>query len=104
MAGDFLTMSNSGLIITVCCIILLVWELLAFIFGKRRALLSTWFQKLGFRAPAAVFALGALAGHFWMYFPPTIDDEVVQCPQCKARLTLNIDTQTGDLTATTTRE
>ena len=85
---------------TACGIVILVWEVLAFVFNKKQALVSTWFQKLGFRSPATVFVLGALAGHFWMYFPPTIDDEAMKCPQCNSNLTLHVDQQTGTITAT----
>lgn len=100
MDPTFLNMSTTGVIMTACGVILLIWEVLAFVFNKRQALISTWFQKLGFRSPAAVFVLGALAGHFWMYFPPTVDGEAVQCPKCDATLQLNVDTTTGDITAT----
>lgn len=99
IAVNWLNMTGSSVVMVVAAIILLVWECLAFGFGKRRALLSTWFQKLGFRAPAAVFILGMLAGHFWLYFPPTLDDERVICPKCRETLRFNVDMKTGDLTA-----
>ncbi len=99
MSATFLNMTTTGVVLTACGIVLLAWEILAFVFGKKRALISTWFQKLGFRAPAAVFVLGALAGHFWLYFPPTLDNESVKCPQCDAWLILNVDASTGELTA-----
>jgi len=100
MATAILNMSTTGVIITICGITLLAWEVIAFVAGKKQALLSTWFQKLGFRSPAAVFVVGALAGHFWMYFPPTVDDESVQCPQCHAWLVLSTDPKTGKLVTT----
>ena len=96
---NWLNMTGSSVVMVVVAIILLVWECIAFGFGKRRALLSVWFQKLGFRAPAAVFIAGMLAGHFWLYFPPTVDDERVICPRCRETLTLNVNAETGDLTA-----
>lgn len=98
MGAEFLNMSTTGVIMTGCGIVLLVWEVLAFVFNKKQALISTWFQKLGFRSPAVVFVLGALAGHFWMYFPPTVDNERVQCVQCRSWLALHIDAKTGELT------
>ena len=92
-------MTTAGLVVTACVIALVVWEIVAFVAGRKRALLSTWFQKFGFRSPAAILGLGMLMGHFWMYFPPTVDDEPVQCPCCKSQLILNVDAETGDLTA-----
>ena len=99
MDTSFLNMSTTGVIMTACGIVILVWEVLAFVFNKKQALVSTWFQKLGFSSPATVFVLGALAGHFWMYFPPTVDNEPVQCPNCSQQLILHVDPQTGGLTA-----
>ena len=66
MDTSFLNMTTTGVIMTACGIVLLIWEVLAFVLNKKQALISTWFQKLGFRSPAAVFVIGALAGHFWM--------------------------------------
>lgn len=94
-----MNMSGTGVLMVVLGIILLAWEILAFVLKKRRALLSTWFQKLGFRAPAAVLVIGMLLGHFWMYFPPTVDDERVVCPHCGKTLVLSVDEKTGDLKA-----
>lgn len=94
-----MNMSGTGVLIVVLGIALLTWEILAFVLRKRRALLSTWFQKLGFRAPAAALLIGMLLGHFWMYFPPTVDDEQVVCPHCQQTLVLCVDEKTGDLTA-----
>ena len=99
MDASFLNMTSSGLLVTACVIGLLVWEIVAFVVGRKRALLSTWFQKLGFRAPAATLCIGMLMGHFWMYFPPTVDNEPVVCPCCSHKLILNVDNETGDLTA-----
>mgnify|MGYP000013392344 FL=1 len=94
-----LGMSTTGVLMVIIGIMLLAYEIVAFVIGKRRALISTWFQKLGFRAPAAVFVMGMLAGHFWMYFPPTVDDERVVCPKCREILVLNVDSKTGDVVA-----
>lgn len=96
-------MTTTGVIMVACGIVLLVWEVLAFVFNKKQALISTWFQKLGFRSPAAVFVIGALAGHFWMYFPPTVDGDRVVCPRCRSQLELTV-TETGQLTATVAPE
>ncbi len=92
-------MSTTGVLMVIIGIVLLAYEIVAFVIGKRRALLSTWFQKLGFRAPAVVFVMGMLAGHFWMYFPPTVDDEKVICPKCHETLTLTIDPKRNELMA-----
>lgn len=92
-------MSTTGVLMVTIGIVVLVYEILAFVLQKRRALVSTWFQKLGFRAPAVVFVLGMLAGHFWMYFPPTVDDETVVCPRCRETLVLRVDVSSGDLSA-----
>lgn len=94
-----MNMSGTGVLMVTVGIVLLTWEILAFLLQKRRALLSTWFQKLGFRAPAAALIIGMLLGHFWMYFPPTVDDERVVCPHCSKTLVLCVDEKTGDLTA-----
>ena len=90
--------SGTGVLIVITGIVLLSWEILAFVTGSRRALLSTWFQKLGFRSPIAILVIGMLLGHFWMYFPPTLDDEKVDCPHCGHSLTLTIDEETGGIT------
>jgi hypothetical protein len=94
-----LNMTGTGVIIIAVGLVVLVWEVVAFVTGNRRALISTWMQKLGFKSPASVFVLGMLAGHFWTYFPPTIDDEQVECPACKKWLKLTIDSQSLDVTA-----
>ncbi len=94
-----MNMTGTGVLMVVTGVFLLAWEILAFVTGSRRALLSTWFQKLGFRSPIAVLVIGMLLGHFWMYFPPTVDDELVVCPHCGKTLVLNVDEKTGDLTA-----
>ena len=99
MDASSINMTTAGLVVTSCVIGLVVWELIAFVAGRKRALLSTWFQKFGFRSPAALVGIGMLMGHFWMYFPPTMDDEPVMCPCCKSHLVLNLDAKTGDLTA-----
>jgi hypothetical protein len=96
-------MSGTGVVVVTAGIILLTWEILAFVFKRKRALISTWFQKFGFRYPAAVLVIGMLLGHFWMYFPPTVDDEPVICPHCHQPLTLNVDDTTGEITATLQR-
>lgn len=98
MLLTFVNMTTAGTVVTTCCVILLVWEIIAVISGSRRALLSTVFQKVGFRAPGIVFCVGALVGHFWMYFPPTIDGESVTCPQCHQQLELTISND-GAITA-----
>jgi hypothetical protein len=95
-----LNMTNTGLIIIAVGIVVLAWEIVAFVTKSRRALVSTWMQKFGFRAPASIFVLGMLAGHFWAYFPPSIDDEHVECPSCKKLLNLTVDSQSLDVTAT----
>ena len=94
--GEAVNMTTTGLIIVALTITLLVWELIAFVFKKRRALLSTWFQKFGFKQPFAMLCLGAIFGHFWMYFPPTLDDESIECPKCKTQLVISLDEKTGD--------
>lgn len=96
---SIMNMSGTSVLMVTIGIILLAWEILAFALKKRRALLSTWFQKLGFTNPAAVLVIGMLLGHFWMYFPPTIDDERVVCPHCRTTLVLSIDEETGDVRA-----
>jgi hypothetical protein len=93
--GDSINMTTTGLIVTACVIALVVWELIAFVCNKRRALVSTWFQKFGFNNPAAMFSLGALAGHFWMYYRPTMDGEVLECPHCNAKLVVTLNEKTG---------
>lgn len=91
MDTSFINMTTTGVILIACGIVLLVWEILAFVLNKKQALISTWMQKFGFRSPAAVFVLGMLVGHFWCYFPPTLDDEQVVCPHCRYQLRLKID-------------
>ena len=81
---------------TACVIALIVWELIAFVFNKRRALVSTWFQRFGFSNPAAMFGLGALAGHFWLYYRPTMDGQTIECPHCNSTLTVTLNEKTGD--------
>lgn len=98
MNTDFLSMSNFGILVTIIAIALLVWECLAFIFKKRSALISTWMQKIGFKSPAVALFVGMILGHVWMYFPPTIDNEKIICPNCKAELNLKTD-EVGNLTA-----
>jgi hypothetical protein len=95
-----LNMTHTGVVIIAVGIVVLVWEVVAFVTRSRRALVSTWMQKFGFRAPASIFVLGMLAGHFWAYFPPSIDDENVECPSCKKLLNLTVDSQSLDVTAT----
>lgn len=104
MDASSLNMTTAGLVVTSCVIGLVVWELITFVVGRKRALLSSWFQKFGFRSPAAMLGIGMLMGHFWMYFPPTVDDEQVACPCCNANLVLNVDNETGDLTASVVDE
>lgn len=94
--GDSINMTTTGLIVTACVIALVVWELIAFVANKRRALLSTWFQKFGFKQPFAMLCLGAIFGHFWMYFPPTLDGEPIECPKCKTQFVISLDEKTGD--------
>jgi hypothetical protein len=86
-----MNMTGTGVVIVFVGIVLLCWEILAFVLGKRRALISTWMQKLGFRSPITVFVAGIFAGHFWAYFPPTLDDEHVVCPHCRQEFKLQID-------------
>lgn len=86
-----LKMDNTGILIITCAITLCIWEAVAFVKGKKRALISTWWQKFGFRAPSSIFMLGMLAGHFWMYYPPTLDDTRCECPKCEAKLVLSTD-------------
>ena len=92
-----LNMTTTGVIIISCSIVLLMWEVVAFVRGKRRALISTWMQKIGFRSPIFIFVAGIFAGHFWAYFPPTLDDEHVVCPHCLKDFKLRLD-HTGHLT------
>lgn len=92
-------MSNFGLLVTIGGITCLTWEILAYVFKQKRGLISTWMQKIGFRNPAVALSVGMILGHVWMYFPPTVDDEPVQCPCCKSHLVLNVDNETGELTA-----
>lgn len=99
MDASAINMTTAGLVVTACVIALVVWEIIAFVVGRKQALLSTWFQKFGFRSPAALVGIGMLMGHFWMYFPPTVDNEPVTCPCCKSQLVLNVDNSTGELTA-----
>jgi hypothetical protein len=99
MIDAIFNMDGSSVVVVVVSIILLVWETLAFVMKKPRALLSTWMQKFGFRNPAAALIVGMFLGHFWMYFPPTIDDERVVCPHCRTTLVLSIDEETGDVRA-----
>lgn len=99
MIDAIFNMSGTGVLMVVIGIVLLTWETLAFVFKKRRALLSTWFQKLGFRAPAAMLVVGMFLGHFWMYFPPDVDGEQVVCPKCRETLTLCVDPDRHELTA-----
>lgn len=99
MSVQFLNMSNFGLLFTICAIICLTWEILAFVFKQNRGLISTWMQKIGFRNPAVALCLGMILGHVWMYFPPTVDQEVVTCPCCTVKLMLKMDNETGKLTA-----
>lgn len=99
MDASAINMTTAGLVVTACVIALVVWEIIAFVVGKKRALLSTWFQKFGFRSPAAMLGLGMLMGHFWMYFRPTVDGESVLCPCCQSKLILGLDNETGELTA-----
>jgi len=96
-----INMTTTGVIIIACGIVLLAWEIVAFVLQKRRALLSTWLQKAGFRSPAIVFILGMIAGHVWCYFPPTLDGEKFHCPNCRheCELIVNVD---GTLTAVET--
>ena len=99
-----LNMTNTGVMIICVGLVILVWEVIAFVRNSRRALVSTWMQKFGFRAPASIFVLGILAGHFWAYFPPSIDDERVECPSCKKLLNLTVDFQSLDVTATVVKD
>jgi hypothetical protein len=92
-------MSTTGVLMVAIGIVVLCYEIIAFVLRKRRALLSVWIQKLGFRAPGAILIIGMILGHCLMYFPPTIDDERVICPKCRETLTLNVNAETGDLTA-----
>lgn len=94
-----LNMTTTGVILIAVGIVVLCWEVVAFVKQERRALVSTWMQKFGFRAPASIFVLGMLAGHFWCYFPPTIDDERVECPICNKQLRLTVDERSLDITA-----
>lgn len=99
MSSNFLNMSNFGILVTLICVILLFWETLAFIFKKRRALISTWMQKIGFKSPAVALFVGMIFGHIWMYFPPTLDCENFICPNCQKVIELKTEEKTGDLTA-----
>jgi hypothetical protein len=86
-----INMTWTGVLIIFVGIVLLVWEVIVFVKRKRRALISTWMQKFGFYSPLGMFVLGMLAGHFWAYFPPTLDDEQVVCPRCRYQIRLKID-------------
>jgi uncharacterized membrane protein SpoIIM required for sporulation len=70
-----INMTWTGVIIIAAATTLLAWEIIAFVQRKRRARISTWVQKFGFKSPIGVFVIGIYIGHFWTYYPPTIDDD-----------------------------
>jgi hypothetical protein len=77
-----LNMTTTGVIIIACSVVLLAWEVVAFVSGRRQALVSSWMQRFGFRSPLGMLSLGVMLGHCFAYFPPVVDGEKLQCPAC----------------------
>jgi hypothetical protein len=63
-------MKNTALVITICMIVLGIYDFYVVAFLGMDSTISRVMQVSGFASPWIPFCFGALAGHFWMYFPP----------------------------------
>jgi hypothetical protein len=59
------TMTTSGLILTVCCIIIAIWDLIAVKRYGVKYSVSYYIQQTGVTHPTLIFAMGFLCGHFF---------------------------------------
>jgi hypothetical protein len=85
------------IIITTCIVSLSIYELVAVFFYKnKQSFISTIMQKAGFKSPFIAFGFGTLVGHFWMYYPPTLEGEIIKCNNCHEEMLIKIDEKTNN--------
>lgn len=88
------------IIITTCIVSLSIYEIIAVFFYKnKQSFISTIMQKAGFKSPFIAFGFGTLVGHFWMYYPPTLDGEIIKCVNCNKEFVIKADENTGNYLA-----
>ena len=92
-------MTTTGILIIVCVIACTLYETIAFVMGKKEALLSTWLQRIGFRHPLVCLFVGIIIGHVWCYYPPDVTGTKIQCPVCCEMIELRVDEHSGELRA-----
>ncbi len=79
-------MKNTALIITICMIVLGIYDFYVVAFLGMDSTISRVMQVSGFASPWIPFCFGALAGHFWMYFPPKWKNSELLVAQMSKRL------------------
>lgn len=62
-----MTMSRTGLVITIAVIALGTYDLVVVLFTGTGSSISDWLIKAGFKAPVIVFAFGFVCGHLFGY-------------------------------------
>ena len=71
-----LTMKTTATVTTVLVIILGLYDLVVVVFARKDLItVSDFMVNVGFNAPAVVFMIGFLCGHFFGYMKPVIEEE-----------------------------
>lgn len=60
-----MTMPLAGLLVTIAVIILGIVDLCFVLFSGTPSSISNFMIRMGFKAPAVVFAFGYVCGHIW---------------------------------------
>lgn len=63
-------MTTSGLILTACCIVVAIWDLIAVKNWGVNYSVSRWIQQQAVKHPSLLFAMGFLCGHFFASMVP----------------------------------
>jgi hypothetical protein len=62
-------MTTTNLLITIIVIILVIYDLIIFVFHGESSTISRAMQFIGFENPMITFGCGFLCGHFFGYMP-----------------------------------